>query len=294
MSSLSSPPAGVCLALPSTPLHHSLTLRGQTFSLSTPATMGVLNMTPDSFYANSRVMEEKLFLQKAAKYCEEGVDFLDIGGYSSRPGAPEVAEDVEIARVAGAVALARQHFPSVFVSIDTFRASVAQAAWEAGADMVNDISGGTLDPNMFAWVAQHKVPYVLMHMKGTPLTMSGETLYENVVEEVFQYLHKKLQTLRGLGVADVVIDVGFGFAKTLEQNYVLLKNLSFFQQLEAPVLVGLSRKSMVYKALGITAEEALPGTTALHMAALCQGAKLLRVHDVKEAKQIITLYQHVC
>lgn len=252
--------------------------------------MGILNVTPDSFYAGSRVQEEEQLLMKAQEMVSDGAAILDIGGYSTRPGAEDISPSQEIERVVSAIKTIRQALPNTLISIDTFRASVATEAIAAGASLINDVSGGNLDPLMFETVASLKVPYILMHMRGTPQTMKSLAEYENVVPEVYQELQTKLNRLHQLGVADVIIDPGFGFAKTIEHNFRLLRNLRYFKALGQPVLAGVSRKSMIYKTLDITPENALNGTTALHMAALEQGASLLRVHDVKAAMECVQLH----
>lgn len=219
-----------------------------------------------------------------------GATFLDVGGYSSRTGATDISETEEIQRVSLAVNIIHKEFPQALISADTFRSSVAKAAVQEGACMINDISGGSLDMKMFETVAALKVPYILMHMQGTPQTMASLTKYNNLVKDIFDYFHQRVDTLHQLGVNDLVLDPGFGFAKTTEQNFDLLNHLDHFKLLEAPLLVGLSRKSMIWKTLDITADEALNGTTALHMIALLKGASMLRVHDVKEAAEAIKLF----
>ena len=252
--------------------------------------MGILNITPDSFYSDSRVESEKEILAKAEKMLIAGATLLDVGGYSSRPGAKDISETEEIQRVSQAVKVIFAEFPKALISVDTFRSSVAKAAIREGACMINDISGGSLDPKMFEVVATSKVPYILMHMQGTPQNMSSLTNYNNLIKDILDYFHQKIDTLRQLGVNDLILDPGFGFAKTLEQNFSLLNHLDHFKLFGYPLLVGLSRKSMIWKPLNITAEEALNGTTALHMTALLKGASILRVHDVKEAVETITLF----
>ncbi len=257
--------------------------------------MGILNITPDSFYEGSRVETANHgdLVSRAALLLSQGASIIDIGGYSTRPGAREISTAEELERVIPAIASLREHLPRAVVSVDTFRAEVAKAAVHAGAHIVNDVSGGNLDPQMFKTVAALKVPYVLMHMRGTPQTMSGLTHYESFPADVIRELRDKLVKLRELGAADIIIDPGFGFAKTPAQNFGLLAALPAFQQLECPVLVGVSRKSTIYKTLGITPEEALNGTTVLHTIALLNGAHILRVHDAAEAQQAVTLTQQV-
>ena len=270
----------------------TLNIRGNLVDLSTPRVMGILNVTPDSFYDGGRYQDEQGVLQQAEKMLSEGATFLDIGGYSSRPGAKEVSVEEEKRRVVATVALVTKHFPEAYLSVDTFRAKVAREAVAAGAGMVNDISGGELDTQMFDTVAELQVPYLLMHLRGTPQTMQGFTKYENLVVEVLDYLQQKIARLRDLKVKDIIVDPGFGFAKTIDQNYTLLKNLSVFLTLGAPLLVGLSRKSMIYRRLDINVEEAGNGTTVLNTLALMNGASILRVHDVKEALEAIQLVEY--
>lgn len=257
--------------------------------LSQPRVMGILNTTPDSFYSGSRVANEKDLLQRAEQMLHDGASLLDVGGYSTRPGATEIPEAEEHQRVIPVIRALLREFPAAHISIDTFRSSVATAAIEAGAVMINDVSGGTLDANMFQVVARLKVPYVLMHMQGTPQTMATLTNYNNVVKDVMDYFHPRLAALQALGATDIVLDPGFGFAKTIEQNFTLLHHLSYFKTANKPLLVGLSRKSMVWKTLQTNAEQALNGTTALNTVALLNGADILRVHDVKEAAEVVKL-----
>ncbi len=269
-----------------------LNLGGQLLDLNTPIIMGVLNITPDSFYARSRFdAHNEEVLGSAGQMIQDGVKILDIGGYSTRPGAADVSEEEEINRVVPVIESLSKKYPGVAISIDTFRSRVAKAAVEAGACMVNDVSGGNLDERMFETVAGCGVPYVLMHMRGTPQTMKGLTSYSHLVTDICQELSQKLSILRGLGIADVLIDPGFGFAKTIDQNFELLNSLPYFCELNAPLLIGVSRKSMVWKSLGCTADESLNGTTALNITALMKGANVLRVHDVKEARETIKLWQ---
>lgn len=252
--------------------------------------MGVLNLTPDSFFEGSRVTRDsKSVLKEAEKKIKEGADFLDLGGYSTRPGAADISIEEELARVIPAISEIKKNFPDTLLSVDTFRSKVAKAAVEAGAELVNDISAGNLDPEMLPLVAKLGVPYIAMHMKGSPQTMQTEMSYTDLVPDILAYFAEKIKQFRKFGIKDVIIDPGFGFAKTREQNFELLRNLNSFKRLGIPVLVGISRKSMIYKTLEISANEALNGTTALNMFALLQGADILRVHDVKEAKETIKL-----
>ncbi|TVR40949.1 MAG: dihydropteroate synthase [Cryomorphaceae bacterium] len=251
--------------------------------------MGILNATPDSFYEGSRTQSLNHAVERAGRMWELGADFIDIGGYSTRPGAEVVQEAEEHQRVIPLVRSLKDAFPDIRISVDTFRASVAEAAVEAGAAMINDVSGGTLDHKMFETVARLGVPYVLTHMRGTPQTMTGLTEYKDLGADIIRDLSAKLQQLRELGVHDVLIDPGFGFAKTAAQGFYLLKNLHIFKVLKCPLLVGVSRKSMIWRTLGITPEESLNGTTVLHTVALMHGAHVLRVHDAKEAAEAIRL-----
>lgn len=256
--------------------------------------MGILNITTDSFYEGSRFTETDTLLRQAEKMLAEGAAILDIGGASSRPGAEEVDETEETQRVTGAVETMLQRFPDALLSVDTWRASVAQAAVEAGAAIINDISAGRMDPKMYETVAALQTPYVLMHMKGTPADMQKQAVYEDIVTEVLDFFIAEITRLRALGIKDIVLDPGFGFGKTIPHNYTLLKNLHVFHRVTGlPVLAGLSRKSMIYKYLGIQPEQALNGTTALHMVALQQGANILRAHDVREAVETIRLWEAI-
>jgi len=271
----------------------TLNLRGQMLDLSRPAVMGILNLTPDSFYAGSRTASVQQSVERAGEMLSEGAVFMDLGGYSTRPGATEVSDSEEADRVLPVVEALRQAFPEAYLSIDTFRASVARQAVEAGAVLVNDVSGGTLDPAMFPTVAALGVPYVLMHMRGTPQTMAQQTTYLDLVPDIRLELQQQLDRLRALGQVDVLIDPGFGFAKTPAQNFALLHELEAFHVFEAPLLVGLSRKSTIWRTLGISPEQALNGTTVLHTVALLKGAAILRVHDVREAVEAVTLVSHL-
>lgn len=264
---------------------------GNLVSLDTPKVMGILNVTPDSFYQGSRTSALEDIVTKAGQMLEEGAFILDIGGYSTRPGADDISIETELERVLPAIEAIHKAFPDAYISIDTFRSGVAKAAVAVGASLVNDVSGGNLDDQMFKTVAALKVPYILMHMRGTPGTMKELTNYDHLLNDIASELSAKCSTLKSLGVADIIIDPGFGFAKTIEQNYDILRNLGYFKRLKLPILAGLSRKSMIYKRLDSTAQEALNGTTALNMAALINGASILRVHDVKEASETIKLYQ---
>ncbi len=273
-------------------LSYQLNLGNKLFDLSIPAVMGIINVTPDSFYAKSRINGEKNLIHKVGEMVEQGMRILDIGAYSTRPNASPVSIEEETKRLDDALKVIRKRFPDLIVSIDTFRAQVArEMVGRFKVEIINDISGGTLDPLMFETVGDLKVAYVLMHTRGNPETMNSLTDYSDVVAEVFAFLSKRIAQLRVFGVNDIVVDPGFGFAKTLDQNYLLLQNLHLFQELNCPVLAGISRKSMIYKFLGTSADHALNGTTALNMIALSKGASILRVHDVKEAVECVKLYR---
>jgi dihydropteroate synthase len=254
--------------------------------------MGILNATPDSFYTQDKYSHAGALLDKAGQMLEEGAGILDIGGMSTRPGAAVISEAEETDRVLPLIEQVRKHFPQAFISIDTYRAAVARAAVTAGADIVNDISAGDMDPGMLSTVAGLQVPYILMHMQGTPATMQDNPSYTDVAEEVLQFFITKTAPCRAAGIRDIILDPGFGFGKTQTHNYRLLKGLHTLRITGLPILAGLSRKSMVYRVLGTDAGQALNGTTALHMLALQQGATLLRVHDVKEAVECIRLYAY--
>jgi dihydropteroate synthase len=267
----------------------TLNCKGRLFCADAPVVMGILNITPDSFYEGSRLRGEESILQTAGAMIRDGAMILDIGGQSSRPGAELISAENEWERIRPAIEIIRAHFPDVFISVDTFYARVAQSAIEAGADMVNDISAGIRDPEMVSAVADMKVPFIAMHMRGTPATMQQQTDYDDVVQSIHSYFSERIQCFQQAGIRDIILDPGFGFAKTTEQNFQILSSLESLQVFQLPLLVGLSRKSMIYKTLQITAEDALNGTSVLHTIALMKGAQILRVHDVKEANQCITL-----
>ena len=267
----------------------TLNCNGQLIALDTPKVMGILNITPDSFYDGGRFKDEKSILIHFEKLLNEGASFIDIGAYSSRPGADFVTEDEELKRLIPVVTLVRNSFPECLISIDSFRSNVVRTAIEAGAALVNDISGGQLDPLMFATVGALQVPYVMMHMRGTPQNMQQMTDYADVSKAVFTYFSERIQLAKKHHIKDIILDLGFGFSKTKDQNFELLALLDYFTHLHLPILAGVSRKSMIYKTLNTTANKALNGTTALHMVALQKGAKILRVHDVKEAMECIKL-----
>jgi len=269
----------------------TLNCNGQLIDLNTPKVMGILNITPDSFYDGGRFKDEKSILTQVDKLLKEGATFIDIGAYSSRPGADFVSENEELKRLIPIVNAVVKTFPKCLISIDSFRSRVIKNSVEAGAAMVNDISGGQLDPLMFEVVGALDVPYIMMHMRGTPQTMQQMTDYSDVIKEVYSYFSKRIELAKTHQIKDVILDLGFGFSKTLEQNFELLGMLDYYKNLNLPILAGVSRKSMIYKTLNTTADQALNGSTALHMVALQKGAKLLRVHDVKEAMEFIQLYE---
>jgi len=260
--------------------------------LSEPRIMGILNVTPDSFYDGGQFYTDEDILQQTEKLMTEGADILDVGAYSSRPGAENIAVKDEIERLDKALTVIRNKFPDILISIDTFRAEVAAWAVENyGANMINDISAGQLDKDMFATIARLQVPYAIMHMKGNPQNMQQQIQYQHFLKDIIKYFAHAVQDLKQMGVNDIIIDPGFGFSKTLDQNYRLMSCLDDLKIFELPILVGVSRKSMVYKLLHVSKSEALNGTTALNMLALTKGANMLRVHDVKAAKEAITIYQ---
>jgi dihydropteroate synthase len=271
------------------PVNKTLQLQGKVIDLSVPKVMGIVNVTPDSFYEGSRFNDSSAILKQVEKMLLEGADFIDVGGYSSRPGAAEVSETEELQRVVPVIQAIQKEFPTIILSIDTFRSEVAKQGVMAGASLINDISSGDLDEQMLDVVAKLRVPYIAMHMRGTPQTMAQHTVYENLIKDIADYFHKKINAFHQLGIKDVIIDPGFGFAKTIEQNFELLNHLDYLRIIGMPLLVGLSRKSMVWKTLHVTPEEALNGTTTLHTMALLKGVSILRVHDVKEAVQTIKL-----
>lgn len=267
----------------------TLNLRGRIMDLSMPKVMGILNITPDSFYDGGRFLSVDQAVRRCGEMLEEGAEMIDVGGYSTRPGATDISEQEELDRVMPVIGKIVQHFPETIISIDTFRSSVANLAVSAGASMVNDVSGGNLDGNMFPTVVSLGVPYILMHSRGTPQTMTSLTQYDNLLTDIAFDLSKKLNQLHSLGVKDIIVDPGFGFAKTIDQNFELLGDLDYFRILEKPLLIGLSRKSMIWKTLTINPKDALNGTTTLNTIALMKGASILRVHDVKEAVECVKL-----
>jgi dihydropteroate synthase len=268
----------------------TLNCKGRLLVANGPMVMGIINTTPDSFYAGSRQQDIGSILEQAGNMLDQGADLLDIGGQSTRPGSQQLDASEEMDRVMPAITAIIKAFPDAIISVDTYYAEVAKTAVEAGVRIINDISAGELDDRMLSTVAALQTPYVCMHMKGRPQSMQVQASYEDVLKEVLDYLVKKLGDCRNAGILDVIIDPGFGFGKTIQHNFLLLKQLSLFKMLETPVLVGLSRKSTIYKTLGITPEKALNGTTVLNTLALANGADILRVHDVQEAREAILLF----
>lgn len=269
----------------------TINCKGELIDLSTTKVMGILNITPDSFYDGGKYKDEGSILRQVEKMLTEGAGFIDAGAYSSRPGADHLSVDTELSRIVPVVDLLLREFPDILLSIDTFRSEVARHCLEAGACMINDISGGDLDPKMMQTIASFQVPYIVMHMRGNPQNMTEQTAYDNMIVEIRKSFSEKLARARSLKINDIIIDPGFGFAKTRKQNFELLNHLELFNTFEVPMLVGLSRKSMIYKTLDINASQALNGTTALHMVALSKGANILRVHDVREAVECVKLYR---
>ncbi|MBK0384212.1 dihydropteroate synthase [Pedobacter sp. SD-b] len=267
----------------------TLNVGGKLLDLSTPIVMGVLNITPDSFFKGSRTQTEDEIIIQAKKMLDEGADILDLGAYSSRPDADDISMEEEENRLLPALKAITSNFKDAVISVDTFRASIAEKAIKNGANMINDISGGSLDDKMFETVGRLKAPYILMHLKGTPQTMRSLSQYDDMVQEISYYFSEKIAALKKAGVHDIILDPGFGFAKNIDQNYELLNKLAEFKIFELPILAGLSRKSMVWKTLKISPDEALNGTSVLNTIALLNGASILRVHDVKEAKEAINL-----
>ena len=268
----------------------TITLNQQLLDLSTPRVMAIMNLTPDSFYDGGKLKNHEQLLAKVQQFIDEGASIIDLGGYSTRPGAADISIEEEISRVIPVVRIIREHFKDFPLSVDTFRSQVARAALEQGASMVNDVSGATADDLMLDLIAEYQVPYVGMHMRGTPQTMNTLTDYQDIVFEIRYFFSTLAEEVAKRNINDLIIDPGLGFAKTIAQNFHLLYHLDAFKLLELPVLIGLSRKSMIYKTLNTTPENALNGSSALHMAALERGAHLLRVHDVKEAQECIKLF----
>jgi dihydropteroate synthase len=267
----------------------TINCKGQLVDLSVPKVMGILNITPDSFYDGGTHKNEKGILNHVEKMLNEGATFIDVGAYSSRPNADHVSELDELKRILPIIQLILKTYPDTLISIDTFRSEVAKQCVNSGATMINDISAGKLDNNMLQTIANLKVPYIMMHMKGTPQNMQEHTQYDNLIKEVLFYFSERIAEAKALGIVDLIVDPGFGFAKTLKQNYELLNKMELFKMIDKPILAGLSRKSMIYKTLETSAQEALNGTSVLNTIALQKGASILRVHDVKEAIECIKL-----
>jgi dihydropteroate synthase len=268
-------------------------VKGGLIDFSTPKVMGILNVTPDSFYDGNRYFDPTAAIKHAEKMVKDGADMIDVGGYSSRPGAEDIQPDEEAKRVVDIITAIAREFPDLLISIDTFRSEVAVKALDAGAAIINDITGGDHDPALRKLAISRRAPYIVMHMRGTPKTMNQLAKYDNVVKEVISVLQKKVHDYQEEGLTDIAIDAGFGFAKTVEQNFEMLSNLDAFAMIGRPLLVGISRKSMIWRTLDIKPEDALNGTTALNMVALLKGADILRVHDVKEAVECVKLYGRI-
>jgi dihydropteroate synthase len=271
-----------------------INIGGRLVDCKRPLVMGVINITPDSFYEGSRHDSVSAVLKTVARMFEEKADVIDVGGYSTRPGAAEITVKEELKRVVGTLTAIRKEFPKLVLSVDTFRSSVAKAARsEAGVDIINDISGGMLDNKMFRLVAELNIPYVMMHMQGTPATMQRNPVYKDVVPDIIEWFAKRIPLLEDAGVKDIIVDPGIGFGKTIEQNFEIIQRCREFKILKRPIMAGVSRKSLIWKTLGISPGEALNGTTALNMALLMNGAEILRVHDVREAAETVRLYQKI-
>jgi dihydropteroate synthase len=271
----------------------TINCKGELIDLSIPKVMGILNVTPNSFFDGGKYKNEDEIISQTDKMLSEGASFIDIGAYSSKPSAEFVSEQEEIDRIIPVIELILKHFPKALLSIDTFRAEVAKVSIESGAAIINDIAAGELDDKMFEVIAKYNVPYIMMHMRGNPQTMQSLTEYKDIVKEILFYFSEKVQQARALGINDLILDPGFGFAKTTDQNYKVMQKMELFNLLELPVLAGISRKSMIYKTLNIAPQEALNGTTFLNTIALTKGAKILRVHDVKEAVECVTLFNKI-
>ena len=267
----------------------TINVKGKLIDLSDPIIMGILNITPDSFYDGGFYNSEKKIIAQVKKMINDGASIIDIGGYSSRPGAEDISVESELSRVLTVIKAVKHEFPETLISIDTFRSEVAKKAVKAGADIINDISGGSLDKKMFNTVSELNVPYIIMHMKGNPRNMIKKTKYEYVLKEIIRYFSKKIHLATKAGIKDIIIDPGFGFAKNVEQNFNILNNLDYLKYLDKPILIGVSRKSMIYKTLEVTPKDALNGSTVLHTISLLKGAKIIRTHDVKEANEAIKL-----
>lgn len=271
----------------------TINCKGQLIDLTSPKVMGILNVTPNSFYDGGLYKSSSEMLTKVGKMLSDGATFIDVGAYSSKPSAEYVTEQEELQRIIPIINLILEYYPDTFISVDTFRSQVAKVCIENGAAMINDISAGNLDDKMLETIAKYNVPYIMMHMRGTPETMQKMTSYEAIVKEILFYFSEKVALARSFGINDLIVDPGFGFAKTLDQNYEVLQKLELFKILELPLLAGFSRKSMIYKTLQSSANDALNGTTVLNTVALTKGAKILRVHDVKEAVECVTLFNKI-
>lgn len=271
----------------------TINCKGQLIDLSTPKVMGILNITPDSFYDGGKHKNETDILNHVETMLNQGATFIDVGAYSSRPNAAFVSETEELQRITPIIDLILKSFPNTLISVDTFRSAVAKQAIESGAAVINDISAGLLDKNMLPTVADLHVPYIMMHMRGTPQTMQQFTKYDNLTKDILFYFSERIAAARALGIIDIIVDPGFGFSKTLEQNYELMQHLELFKMLDKPMLIGISRKSMIYKYLNTNPQEALNGTSVLNTIALQKGAGILRVHDVKEAIECVKLVEHL-
>ena len=271
----------------------TINCKGTLIDLASPKVMGILNITPDSFYDGGKYKDEVAILNQVDKMLTEGATFIDVGAYSSRPGAAHISEEEELKRILPVIDLLLKNFPEIILSIDTFRSKIAKETINAGAAIINDISGGTMDDNMFSTVANLHVPYILMHMLGTPQNMQQNPVYDDVVKDIISFFAKQIFELHQLQLNDIIIDMGFGFGKTIAHNYQILKDLRLFKSLDAPILAGISRKSMLYKTLDISAQEALNATTSANTIALLNGANILRVHDVKEAVEAVKIVTQV-
>ncbi|MFV8379597.1 dihydropteroate synthase [Flavobacterium sp. LB3R33] len=271
----------------------TINCKGLLVNLSTPKVMGILNVTPNSFFDGGKYKDETEILSQVEKMLLDGATFIDIGAYSSKPNAEFVSEQEEISRIIPVVNLILKHFPETIISIDTFRSEVAKASIESGAAIINDIAAGNLDDKMFEIIAKYNVPYIMMHMRGNPQTMQTLTEYDDIVKEMLFYFSEKVAVARSFGINDLIIDPGFGFAKTITQNYEVFQKMELFNIMELPLLVGISRKSMIYKTLETTIENSLNGTSVLNTLAMTKGAKILRVHDVKEAMECVTLFNKI-
>lgn len=269
-----------------------INIKGELMDLSEPKVMAIVNVTPDSFYTSSRTQTEKEIVGRLEQIVSQGADIIDVGAYSSRPNAKHITEQEEMERLSFGLGLIRKHCPDAVVSVDTFRAGIAKRCVESyGVDIINDISGGEMDADMYSVISSLQVPYIMMHMQGTPQNMQSQPTYDNVMKDVCLYFAERINRLRLMGVNDIIIDPGFGFGKTLTHNYELMHHLQEFAMFEAPLLVGISRKSMIYNLLGGTQDDALNGTTVLNTISLMKGANILRVHDVKEAVEAVTIYK---